>query len=83
MRARLLHRLAPRRRSASTPTPSSWRAGRSGAALAFGHLAARPWRIPADEAAGAMHNLARSPGFDATLRRSATTPSAATRPTAR
>jgi len=36
-------------------------------ALAFGHLAARPWRIPADEAAGAMRNLARSPGFDATL----------------
>jgi pimeloyl-ACP methyl ester carboxylesterase len=36
-------------------------------ALAFGHLAARPWRIPADEAAGAMRNLARSPGFEATL----------------
>ena len=35
--------------------------------LAFGHLAARPWRIPADEAAGAMRNLARSPGFEATL----------------
>jgi len=35
--------------------------------LAFGHLAARPWRIPADEAAGAMQNLARSPGFEATL----------------
>ena len=35
--------------------------------LTFGHLAARPWRIPADEAAGAMRNLARSPGFEATL----------------
>jgi pimeloyl-ACP methyl ester carboxylesterase len=35
--------------------------------LAFGHLAARPWRIPADEAAGAMRNLARSPGLEATL----------------
>jgi pimeloyl-ACP methyl ester carboxylesterase len=35
--------------------------------LAYWHLAARPWRIPADEAAGAMRNLARSPGFDATL----------------
>jgi len=35
--------------------------------LAFGHLAARPWRIPADEATGAMQNLARSPGFEATL----------------
>jgi pimeloyl-ACP methyl ester carboxylesterase len=36
-------------------------------ALAFGHLMARPWRIPADEAVGAMRNLARSPGFDTTL----------------
>jgi pimeloyl-ACP methyl ester carboxylesterase len=35
--------------------------------LAYWHLAARPWRIPADEAAGAMRNLARSPGFEATL----------------
>jgi pimeloyl-ACP methyl ester carboxylesterase len=35
--------------------------------LAFGHLAARPWRIPAGEAAGAMRNLGRSPGFEATL----------------
>jgi pimeloyl-ACP methyl ester carboxylesterase len=35
--------------------------------LAFGHLAARPWKIPADEAAGALRNLARSPGFEATL----------------
>jgi pimeloyl-ACP methyl ester carboxylesterase len=36
--------------------------------LAFGHLVARPWRIPADEAAGAMRNLARCPGFEATLK---------------
>jgi pimeloyl-ACP methyl ester carboxylesterase len=35
--------------------------------LAQWQFAARPWRIPADEAAGAMHNLARSPGFEATL----------------
>ena len=35
--------------------------------LAFGHLTARPWRVPPDEAAGAMHNLARSPGFETTL----------------
>ena len=30
-------------------------------------LIGRPWRIPKDEAAGAMRNLARSPGFDATM----------------
>src|SRR4051794_28856688 len=35
--------------------------------LAWWHLAGRPWRIPADEAAGALHNLARSPGFETTL----------------
>src|SRR4051812_46102478 len=35
--------------------------------LAYWLLAGRPWRIPADEAAGAMHNLARSPAFEATL----------------
>jgi pimeloyl-ACP methyl ester carboxylesterase len=38
-----------------------------GRTLAFWHLAARPWRIPPDEAAGAMRNLARSPAFEATL----------------
>jgi pimeloyl-ACP methyl ester carboxylesterase len=35
--------------------------------LAWWHLAGRPWRIPADEAVGALHNLARSPGFETTL----------------
>jgi pimeloyl-ACP methyl ester carboxylesterase len=35
--------------------------------LVYWHLAARPWRIPADEAAGALRNLARSPGFEATM----------------
>ncbi len=42
-------------------------AGPARRTLAFGHLAARPWRIPPDEAAGALRNLARSPGFEATL----------------
>jgi pimeloyl-ACP methyl ester carboxylesterase len=42
-------------------------AGPARRTLAFALLAARPWRIPADEAAGAMRNLARSPGFEATL----------------
>jgi len=36
-------------------------------ALAFSHLAARPWRIPPDEAAGALRNLAQCPGFETTL----------------
>jgi len=35
--------------------------------FAYWHLVARPWKIPADEAAGAMHNLARCPGFESTL----------------
>ena len=35
--------------------------------LAFSALMARPWRIPSGEASGALRNLARSPGFDATL----------------
>jgi pimeloyl-ACP methyl ester carboxylesterase len=42
-------------------------AGPARRTLAFWHLVARPWRIPADEAAGAMRNLGRSPGFEATL----------------
>jgi pimeloyl-ACP methyl ester carboxylesterase len=32
--------------------------------LTFSHLAARPWRIPPGEAAGALRNLAHSPGFE-------------------
>jgi pimeloyl-ACP methyl ester carboxylesterase len=35
--------------------------------LAFSHLAARPWRIPPDEAAGALRNLAHCPGFETTF----------------
>jgi pimeloyl-ACP methyl ester carboxylesterase len=36
-------------------------------ALAFGHLCARPWRVPPGEAAGALRNLANSPGFETTF----------------
>ena len=35
--------------------------------LAFAHLAARPWRIPPREAAGALRNLGRCQGFEATM----------------
>ena len=42
-------------------------AGPARRTLAFGHLAARPWRIPAGEATGAMRNLARCSGFETTL----------------
>jgi pimeloyl-ACP methyl ester carboxylesterase len=35
--------------------------------LAFDHLAAKPWKIPADQAAGAMRNLATCPGFETTF----------------
>ena len=42
---------------------------RSGAirTVAFWHLVAKPWRVPPDEAVTMAHNLARCPGFDATL----------------
>lgn len=33
----------------------------------IGHLVGRPWRMPADAAVGAAHNLATSPGFSATV----------------
>ena len=42
-------------------------AGPARRTFGFWHLAARPWRIPSDEAAGALRNLARSPGFEATM----------------
>jgi pimeloyl-ACP methyl ester carboxylesterase len=35
--------------------------------LTFSHLAARPWRIPPDQAAGALRNLANCPGFETTF----------------
>ena len=39
----------------------------AGRTLLFGQVAARPWRIPAPDAAAALRALARAPGFDATL----------------
>ncbi|MEU9592156.1 alpha/beta fold hydrolase [Streptomyces sp. NPDC048219] len=39
-----------------------------GRTVAFWQLAARPWRIPEAAAAGALRNLARSPGFEPTRR---------------
>jgi pimeloyl-ACP methyl ester carboxylesterase len=38
-----------------------------GRALVFPHVAARPWRMSAPEAVGALRNLAASPGFERTL----------------
>ncbi|MFF8842186.1 alpha/beta fold hydrolase [Streptomyces sp. NPDC015127] len=39
-----------------------------GRTLAFWQLAARPWAVPEQTARDALHNLARSPGFEATRR---------------
>jgi pimeloyl-ACP methyl ester carboxylesterase len=33
----------------------------------MGHLIGRPWRVPAEDAIRATHDLADAPGFDATL----------------
>lgn len=46
-----------------------WIAGHPvGRTAAFWQLTARPWRMPEAAAAGALRNLARSPGFEATRR---------------
>ncbi|MFJ7046698.1 alpha/beta fold hydrolase [Streptomyces sp. NPDC101112] len=46
-----------------------WIAGHPiGRTAAFWQLVARPWRIPEEAAAGALRNLARSPGFERTRR---------------
>ncbi|WP_063759522.1 alpha/beta fold hydrolase [Streptomyces sp. NRRL S-37] len=46
-----------------------WIAGHPiGRTIAFWQLTARPWRIPEAAAAGALRNLARSPGFEPTRR---------------
>jgi len=38
-----------------------------GRTLTMSHLIGRPWRVPADDAIGATHDLADAPGFEATL----------------
>ena len=38
-----------------------------GRTLTVGHLIGRPWRMPAQDAIRATHDLAGAPGFDATL----------------
>ncbi len=38
-----------------------------GRALTMSHLIGRPWRMPAEDAIRATHDLAAAPGFDATL----------------
>ncbi|MFG2133210.1 hypothetical protein ACGFNV_36330 [Streptomyces sp. NPDC048751] len=49
--------------------PPGWIAGHPiGRTVAFWQLVARPWRIPQETAAGALRNLARSPGFEPTRR---------------
>ena len=66
-RARVLSSLAASRRAARPARGAACATARRGARSRSGHLVARPWRIPPDEAAGALRNLARSPGFEATL----------------
>jgi len=38
-----------------------------GRTLVIGHLIGRPWRVPAEDAIRATHDLAAAPAFDATL----------------
>ena len=64
----VLDGVAPHGQADSRRAPSCCAGGPVRRTLAFGHLAARPWRIPPPQAAGAMRNLAHSPGFETTLR---------------
>jgi pimeloyl-ACP methyl ester carboxylesterase len=52
---------------ALAPLPATLTTGSVAQTLGSWHLASRPWRIPADAAAAAAHNLAVSPGFHPTL----------------
>jgi pimeloyl-ACP methyl ester carboxylesterase len=38
-----------------------------GRTLTMGHLIGRPWRVPAEDAIRATHDLVEAPGFEATL----------------
>ena len=73
--------LVETRRAAKVAAPHAelMCASRVGRTLAFSHLMARPWRIPPDEAVGAVRNLARSPGFETTLKASTSAPLIAVR----
>jgi pimeloyl-ACP methyl ester carboxylesterase len=61
--------LVESRRVAKLAAPRAELVTKSGLrrSFAFSHLCARPWQVPPDEAAGALRNLARCPGFDATF----------------
>ena len=60
-------RLSVRAARALAPVAPAVCATGMGRTLAFGQVVARPWRIPAPEAVGALRNLAASPGFERTL----------------
>jgi len=61
--------LVAARRGARLAAPAAERlnAGPVGRTLLNSSMVARPWRIPPAEAAGALRNLGRSPGFETTL----------------
>ncbi len=65
--ARVLLESSHRGAGLMSPAADVLTARPAGRTLAFWHLVARPWRVPPEEAAGAMRNLGRSPGFEATL----------------
>jgi pimeloyl-ACP methyl ester carboxylesterase len=51
----------------SAPHAEQMVAGPVRRTVAFSHLVARPWKIPPEQAAGAMRNLAHCPGFETTF----------------
>jgi pimeloyl-ACP methyl ester carboxylesterase len=65
--SRAVLRASRRLARALSPLPPAVTTGSVAQTLGSWHLTSRPWRIPADAAAAAAHNLAFSPGFDPTL----------------